>query len=73
MANSLAPVPGNRAAIDLELYNDEDGRPVLRIICDCAIITDAVLEIHALGEFAVTCDGCQTTRWFAISTPEVKP
>lgn len=71
MADDLKPVAGNRTAVDLRLYTDAEGRPVLRIICDCSIITDAVLEIHALGEFAITCDGCQTSRWFALGAPGV--
>lgn len=64
-------MPAARSVLFVQLYNDDAGRPVLRIACDCSIITDATVEIYALGEFAITCDGCQTTRWFVLSSPEV--
>lgn len=53
----------------LRIDHDDNGRPVLQIACDCAIVTDYTLDIATSGEFAATCDGCQTTRWFALDAP----
>lgn len=41
-----------------------DGRLILRIICDCASVTDADIT-DASGEFAITCE-CLTIRWFNL-------
>ena len=45
-----------------------DGRLILRIICDCGSVTDADIT-DAPTEFATTCDGCYTVRWFQLARP----
>ena len=42
-----------------------DQATIMRLICDCAAITDIDIT-NAAGEFAITCNGCYTTRWFHL-------
>lgn len=45
-------------------------RPIgsgFEFLCDCVMITQVELEVEpgaTSGEFAVTCDGCQSAYWF---------
>lgn len=59
----------NRELLSAELHH-VDGRTILRLICDCAIVTDADVT-DASDEFALTCDGCHSVRWFTRT--EVTP
>lgn len=48
-----------------------DGKPALRILCDCGTTTVLILErppgTPGLHEFAWTCDGCHTVRWCTVT------
>jgi hypothetical protein len=50
---------------------DDAGRPVLTCACDCATITEVILNCDGAEsgtyEVAYTCDGCQTSHWLTIT------
>ena len=64
-------LPPPRSLLAAETFTDEQGRPVLRLACDCATTTDYVIEdaaqITEPREVAFTCDGCESVRWVVIT------
>jgi len=58
----------NRELLTAELTVTADGRLILRLVCDCATITDT--DVTGAGsEFAITCDGCHSVRWIGAGEP----
>lgn len=52
-----------------------DGHPAIEVLCDCATVTQHVwpadlTEADAGLEVPLTCPGCGTTAWLAITGPE---
>lgn len=63
-------LPPPRGLLNAQHFTDQEGRPVLRLACDCATITDYVTgdaaDITEPREVVFTCDGCHSTRWITI-------
>lgn len=47
-----------------------DGKPAVEIACDCAMVTQHVIDPDpqaSIAEIPLTCDGCTTTRWITLA------
>lgn len=64
MTTDPPPLLGNRSLLEASVHIDDNGRLWLRLFCDCAHGVDADVT-DVTGDFAITCDGCNTVRWFA--------
>lgn len=60
---------GGRSLINATVAVNGDGEPVITCVCDCGEVTEVVIVGPlAAGEFAYTCDGCQTSHWITAIT-----
>lgn len=64
MTGPTLPPLGQPSLLEATIHVDADDRIWLRLFCDCATGVDVDVT-HVTGDFAVTCDGCNTVRWFA--------
>lgn len=66
---------GDRSLERVEVHRDEDGNPVLLMLCDCGTVTELTVDIErarpgSSTQFAYTCDSCLSAHWFTVALGE---